>query len=86
MKVFHAPDAILSMLPDLYNFNDPDYTPKLTFTKDRSQLPQSVAQAPERLVSPELKIVMVVYSQDRGQDGQGEALIYITQDALGNSY
>jgi len=81
-----TPDAILSMLPDLYNFNDPDYTPKLTFTTDRSQFPQSVAQAPERLVSPETNIVLVVYSQGWGQDGQGEALIYIAQDASGNSY
>ena len=84
--ISETPDAILSMLPDLYNFNDPDYIPRLTFTTDRSKFPQAVAQAPERLVSPELNIALVVYSQGWGQDGQGEALIYIAQDASGKPY
>lgn len=38
-SVQNTPQDFVILLPQLYNFNDPDYTPRLTFTTDRSQFP-----------------------------------------------
>jgi hypothetical protein len=70
-------------LPDLYNFNDPDYSPRLTFTTDRSQFPALDGIQPEAMFGPDVNIIQVIYSQGWGQDGQGGALIFITGDPDG---
>jgi len=81
--VFYSPEDFLTLLPQLYNFNDPDYTPRLTFTMDRSQFPELDGRPAEGRFGPDVNIVGVIYSEGWGGDGESEALIYLTQNAAG---
>ncbi len=82
--VFYAPQDFINHLPHLYNFNDPDYTPRLTFTTDRSQFPELDGRPVEGNFGPDVKVVEVMYSQGWGVEGDQEVMIYLTQDSAGN--
>jgi hypothetical protein len=82
--VFYTPQDFLNLLPQLYNFNDPDYTPRLTFSTDRSQFPELDGRPLEGRFGPEVNVVEVIYSQGWGAEGDQESLIYLSQDSAGN--
>ena len=82
--VRYTPQDFLNDLPDLYNFNDPDYTPRLTFTTDRSQFPDLPSRNLEGNFGPDVNVVEVIYSQGWGIEGDQEALIYLSEDSAGN--
>lgn len=82
--VEYAPTEFLDYLPQLYNFNDPGYTPRLSFTTDRNQFPDLQGMPVEGVFGPDLNVVEVIYSQGWGTDGESSALIYLTQDSAGD--
>ncbi len=82
--VLYTPQDFLNYLPELYNFNDPDYTPRLTFTTDRSQFPDLPSSNLEGNFGPDVNVVEVIYSQGWGIEGDQEALIYLSEDSAGN--
>jgi len=82
--VLYTPQDFLNLLPQLYNFNDPDYTPRLTFTTDRSQFPDLPVWTVEGNYGPDVNVVEVIYSQGWGSDGESEALIFISRDPSGD--
>lgn len=82
--VQYTPTEFLDFLPQLYNFNDPDYTPRLTFTTDRSQFPDLQGRPVESVLGPDVNVVEVIYSQGWGADGESSALIYLIQDPAGD--
>jgi hypothetical protein len=82
--VLYTPQDFLNYLPELYNFNDPDYTPRLTFTTDRSQFPDLPSRNLEGNFGPDVNVVEVIYSQGWGIEGDQEALIYLSEDSAGN--
>jgi hypothetical protein len=82
--VQYTPQDFLILLPQLYNFNDPDYTPRLTFTTDRSQFPDLQGMPVEGIFGPDVNLVEVIYSQGWGAEGDQGTLIYLTQDPAGN--
>lgn len=79
----YTPLEFINELPYLYNFNDPDYTPRLIFTTDRSQFPALDGMAPEAMFGPDVNIIQVISSQGWGLDGQGGALLFLTMDPSG---
>jgi hypothetical protein len=81
--VWYSPQEFLNYLPQLYNFNDPDYTPRLTFTTDRDQFPDLDGRPLEGVFGPDVNVVEVIYSQGWGVEGDQEALIYLSQDSAG---
>jgi len=81
--VSYSPSDFLKLLPALYNFNDPGYTPRLTFTTDRSQFPDLQGMPLEGNFGSDVNVVEVIYSQGWGVDGQGGALIYLVQEPSG---
>jgi hypothetical protein len=82
--VQYTPSEFINLLPDLYNFNDPGYTPRLTFTADRSQFPDLEGVVLEDMFGPDVNIVLVVYSEGWGMDGQGGSLLFFTQNEDGS--
>ena len=82
--VQYTPQDFLILLPQLYNFNDPDYTPRLPFTTDRSQFPELDGRPLEGRYGPDVNVVEVIYSQGWGAEGDNEALIYLSQDSAGD--
>jgi hypothetical protein len=80
--VFYSPQDFLAYLPQLYNFNDPNYMPRLSFTMDRSQFPVLDGRPLEDRFGPETNIAAVVYSEGWGE-GDQEALIFISQNPAG---
>lgn len=82
--VFYSPQDFLLYLPQLYNFNDPNYTPRLSFTTDRSQFPDLGGRPVEEVFGPEVNIVEVIFSEGWGFDGDQETLIYLSQDSAGD--
>ncbi len=82
--VQYTPQDFLILLPQLYNFNDPDYTPRLTFTTNRSQFPDLQGIPVEGIFGSDVNVVEVIYSQGWGAGGDEGALIYLTQDPAGD--
>ncbi len=82
--VFYSPEEFVDLLPQLYNFNDPDYTPRLTFTTDRSQFPELDGRPLEDRFGPDVNVVEVIYSEGWGAEGDQESLIFISQDSAGD--
>lgn len=82
--MFYSPNDFLELLPQLYNFNDPNYAPRLTFTMDRSQFPELDGRPHEDRMGLNGVEVEIIYSQGWGFDGSQEALIYLTQQATGD--
>jgi len=82
--VQYTPQDFLSYLPELYNYNDPNYIPRLTFTTDRSQFPDLPSGNLEGNFGPDVNVVEVIYSQGWGPDGDQEALIYLSEDPDGS--
>jgi hypothetical protein len=82
--VFYSPEDFVDLLPQLYNFNDPDYTPRLTFTTDRSQFPELDGRPLEDRFGPDVNVVEVIYSEGWGAEGDQETLIFISQDSAGD--
>jgi hypothetical protein len=81
--VFYSPEDFLTLLPQLYNFNDPDYTPRLTFTMDRSQFPELDGRPEEDRFGPDVNVVEVIFSRGWGPEGDQEVLIFLSQDSDG---
>ena len=81
--VMDSPSEMIPVLQGLYNFDDPNYTPRLTFTTDREQFPALGGMQPETMFGPDVNIAQVIYSQGWGQDGQGGALLFLTRDPSG---
>ena len=82
--VYYAPQDFLNHLPQLYNFNDPDYTPRLTFTTDRGQFPELDGRPLEGRYGPDVNVVEVIFSRGWGEEGDQEVLIFIAQDSAGD--
>lgn len=79
-----SPAESIETLHGLYNFNDVNYAPRLTFTTDRDQFPGLDGMQPEAMFGPEVDVIQVIYSQGWGLDGQGGSLLYLIQDESGN--
>ena len=58
----------------------------MPFTTVLSQFPPLAGQPPAGLLGPEVNIVLVIYSEGWGPDGQGAALLFIAQDQAGKFY
>jgi hypothetical protein len=71
---------------ELDQYRLPSDTSKLTFTTDRSQFPGLYGMPPENMFGPDLKVALVIYSTGWDQDGQGEALLFIAENANGEYY
>jgi hypothetical protein len=80
--VFYSPEDFISYLPHLYNFNDPDYAPSLTFTMDRSQFPELDGRPVEDRFGPDVDVAAVIYSEGWGE-GDSESLLYLIRNAAG---
>jgi hypothetical protein len=81
--VSESPEIQIRTIQGLYNFRDPDYTPRLTFTTNRDQFPELDGRPLEGGFGPDVNVVEVIYSQGWGE-GDQEALIFISQDSAGN--
>jgi hypothetical protein len=81
--VMGAPEDMMQTIQGLYNYNDPNSVPRLTFTTDRDLFPALDGQPLEGRFGPDVNIVEVTYSQGWG-GGDQEALIFISQDSAGN--
>ena len=81
--VFYTPQDFLNQLPHMYNFNDPDYTPRLTFTMDPSQFPELDGRPVEERFGPDINVAAVIYSEGWGFDGDDESILYLIQDSSG---
>jgi hypothetical protein len=82
--VMGAPEDMMQTIHDLYNYNDPNYVPSLTFTTDRDLFPELDGRPLEDRFGPDVNVVEVIYSQGWGSDGDQEALIFLSQDSAGN--
>ncbi|MFN2265058.1 MAG: hypothetical protein ACK2UM_12420 [Anaerolineales bacterium] len=82
--VQYSPQDFMDLLPQLYNYNDQDYIPRLSFTTDRSQFPDLPIENLEGNFGPDVNVVKVIYSQGWGPDGDQEALIYLSEDPDGS--
>jgi hypothetical protein len=71
------------IIPELANYLEAVDTSELSFTSDRSHFPDLDGIAVDSLFGPQSNPAAVIYSQGWGQDGQGAALLYINQNALG---
>ena len=82
--IMDTPAEMVKLLPDLYNYNSPDYTPRLTFTIDRNQFPNLDGIPLEGMFGSDINIALIVYSEGWGLDGQGGSLLFFTQDEQGS--
>ena len=71
---------------ELDQYHLPSDSSGLTFTVDRSHFPDLYGMPPENMFGPDLNVALVVYSTGWGQDGQGETLLYIAEDANGEYF
>jgi hypothetical protein len=55
----------------------------MTFTANRALFPPLAGQPPEDLFGPNVNVVLVIYSEGWGPDGQGAALLHIAQNQAG---
>jgi hypothetical protein len=81
--VSESPEIQIQTIQGLYNFHDPDYTPRLTFTTNRDLFPELDGRPLEGRFGPDVNVAEVVYSRGWGE-GDQEALIFISQDSAGN--
>jgi Tol biopolymer transport system component len=81
-----TPEAIIEQIRGLYNYDAPDYTPRLTFTTDREKFPPLQGTPPESMFGPEVNVTLVVYSEGWGPEGEGAALFMIAEDQNGEYY
>lgn len=81
--VIESPELQIQTIQGLYNFHDPDYTPRLTFTTNRDQFPELDGRPLEGRFGPDVNVVEIIYSQGWGE-GDQETLIFISQDSAGN--
>jgi hypothetical protein len=63
-----------------------DPSTPLFFTTVPDQFPPLAGQPPADLLGPDMNIVLVIYSEGWGPDGQGAALLFIAQDQAGKYY
>lgn len=84
--VMGTPFEMIEQIQNLYNFGSADYTPQLTFTTDRSQMPHLEGMPIEGMFGPDVAVSLIVYSEGWNPDGQGAALIYIAQNTSGEYY
>ena len=82
--VQYSPRDFLDLLPQLYNYNDADYIPRLTFTTDRAQFPEMDGRPLEGRFGPDVNVVEIIYSRGWGAEGDLEALLYLSQDPAGD--
>ncbi len=79
-----TPNEVFGTLANsLYNAAQPG---GMTFTTDRSQFPSLEGINPETLIDPQLTLAQIVFSTGWGQDGLGEALLFIVQDECGGYF
>lgn len=78
-----APADMLEQIQGLYNYYDPDYTPRLSFTTDRDLFPDLGGINPEIMFGTQLNVVLLVYSQGWGVNGGESSLLFFTQDPDG---
>jgi hypothetical protein len=71
---------------ELDQYRLPTDTSGLTFTTDRNQFPDLYGMPPENMFGPDLNVVLVIYSQGWGQDGEDETMLLIAENANGEYY
>jgi len=71
---------------ELDQYRLPADTSGLTFTVDRGQFPDLYGMPPENMFGPDLNVVLVIFSQGWGQDGQDESILLIAENANGEYY
>jgi hypothetical protein len=81
--VMGSPEEMMRTIQGLYNYNDPNYVPRLSFTTNRDQFPELDGRPLEGRFGPDVNVVEVIYSQGWGE-GDQEALIFISQDSDGD--
>ena len=81
-----TPEVIIEQIKELYNYDAPDYTPRLSFTSDRSEFPPLGGITPESMFGPDVNVSLVIYSEGWEPEGQGAALFMIAQDSNGEYY
>ncbi len=82
--VMNSPEKMIEDLHNLYNYYDPNYKPRLTFTADRGQFPEFEGVVLEDMFGPDVNIVLIVYSEGWGADGQGGSLLYFSENEDGS--
>jgi hypothetical protein len=80
--VSESPEIQIQTIQGLYNYQDENYVPRLTFTTDRDLFPELDGRPLEGRFGPDVNVVEVIYSQGWGE-GDSEALIFISQDTAG---
>jgi hypothetical protein len=58
----------------------------MAFTTVPGQFPPLAGQSAAELLGPDHNIVLVIYSEGWGLDGQGAALLFIAQNQAGRYY
>ena len=74
------------MVRELSILRLPEDTNGLTFTTDRSFFPPLAGSLAEQMFGPDLKPVLLVYSEGWGLDGLGSGILYIVEDDSGAYY
>lgn len=75
-----SPDYALSYFLDNTLPADPS---SLTFTADREQFPELMGIPVDNMLGPDVTIARILFSQGWGEEGQGEILLFITQEPDG---
>jgi len=73
-------------LREFENYLIPPDPSRMTFTLDESLFPPLFGMQPEQIFPPDANIVEVMYSEGWGQDGQGAALLYFSENSSGGYY
>jgi hypothetical protein len=63
-----------------------DVSSPMAFTTNPDQFPPLFGISPYQMMSPDLDLELVVYSEGWGEDGKGAAFIFIAEDELGEYY
>lgn len=72
------------MINDLSQYRLPsDASSPMAFTIDREQFPPLFGMSPDRMLAPEIDLAMVIYSEGWGEDGKDAALLFITENDVG---
>ncbi len=84
-------DAFFTSLTNyIYNFQVTQISEgnpsQMTFTSDRSQFPELMGISIDGMMGPDVNLAEVIFSTGWGEDGQGEALLFIGQDPCGKYY
>jgi len=73
-------------LREFENYLIPPDPSRMTFTLDESLFPPLFGMQPEQIFPPDANIVEVMYSEGWGQDGQGAAFLYFSENSSGGYY